>query len=62
MSSYWVNFASMGDPNGKGLPNWPAYDTATDQSMVFGDDIGVKSVPHREELDFFDAYFSQLRN
>jgi para-nitrobenzyl esterase len=24
MSSYWVNFASSGDPNGRGRPAWPA--------------------------------------
>ena len=24
--SYWVNFAMRGDPNGSGLPPWPAYD------------------------------------
>jgi len=24
LSSYWVNFATAGDPNGKGLPAWPA--------------------------------------
>jgi para-nitrobenzyl esterase len=23
MSSYWVNFITKGDPNGKGLPQWP---------------------------------------
>ena len=37
MSSYWVNFAATGDPNGKALPAWPVYrDKATGRAMLLG--------------------------
>ena len=49
MSGAWVRFASSGDPNGCGLPAWPAY-TASDrpimliseQSTVAGDPIAAE--------------------
>ena len=33
MHAYWVNFAKTGDPNGEGLPSWPAYDVDADEAM-----------------------------
>jgi para-nitrobenzyl esterase len=61
MSSYWVNFATTGDPNGKGLPKWPAYHAKDDVLMGFGDTIEVKPVPNKPALDFLDAYFEKQR-
>lgn len=36
MSSYWANFTRTGDPNGQGLPHWPAVDEKQ-QVMELGD-------------------------
>jgi len=33
MQGYWTNFAKTGDPNGAGLPAWPAYTAATDEAQ-----------------------------
>jgi para-nitrobenzyl esterase len=35
LSTYLVNFAKRGDPNGAGLPAWPAYTRASDAIMDF---------------------------
>jgi len=38
ISAYIVNFARTGDPNGKGLPDWPRYTGAADPIMSFAED------------------------
>jgi para-nitrobenzyl esterase len=34
MGAYWTNFAKHGDPNGAGLPIWPAYAPASDRMLA----------------------------
>jgi para-nitrobenzyl esterase len=35
MVGYWTNFAKAGDPNGPGLPTWPAFDSVSRAYMRF---------------------------
>jgi para-nitrobenzyl esterase len=61
MASYWMNFATTGDPNGKGLAAWPVFDPKADLVMRFGDKVEVTRIPHKPALDFLDAYFEKQR-
>jgi para-nitrobenzyl esterase len=56
MASYWVNFAASGDPNGEGLPEWPAYEGMSDVAMVFAEESAAQAQVRKEELDFFDRW------
>jgi para-nitrobenzyl esterase len=38
-----VNFAVTGDPNGKGLPQWPAFTDTNQQVMVFAAAPGART-------------------
>lgn len=56
MSSYWVNFAKTGNPNGKGLPEWKAFDANSTQTMIFGDTPKTEMLPFKPQFDFWDKY------
>jgi para-nitrobenzyl esterase len=59
MSSYWVNFAATGDPNGKGLPEWPAFRAGDQKRMNFGNTVGAEKVRDQAALDFLETHPAQ---
>ena len=61
MASYWVNFARIGNPNGKGLPTWPSFTRDNHQMLYLDDPIHAGPVAHVNELRAFDAVYGQVR-
>jgi para-nitrobenzyl esterase len=57
MATYWTNFAKTGDPNGRGLPPWPAYSAATQrQVMHLSFNSHAEPETHRARYEFLDAF------
>jgi para-nitrobenzyl esterase len=61
MGTYWTNFAKYGDPNGKGVPEWPAFSDANPQVMYFSQTPQTGPVPSAESLQVLDTYFKWRR-
>ena len=57
VSSYWVNFAKSGDPNGKGLPPWPAYRDG--KPFVLGDAMDSKEPPDPAKMALYDELYKK---
>jgi para-nitrobenzyl esterase len=58
MSSYWANIIKTGDPNGPGLPNWPAYDPHLPQVMELGDHFVPIPVASTERIAFWKRFYA----
>jgi para-nitrobenzyl esterase len=61
MQGYWVNFVATGDPNGPGLPPWPAFTEAAPQVLRIGTNPGPAPIPNLDRLQVLDAYYSWRR-
>ncbi|HEX4312008.1 MAG TPA: carboxylesterase family protein [Acidobacteriaceae bacterium] len=54
-NAYWINFVKTGDPNGGGLPHWPAYTAAGDELLNFTNDGPVPQAdPLKQRLDLIE--------
>lgn len=63
MATYWVNFATNGDPNGKGLPDWQAYDPKKNdaKAMVFGNTTVFGDHISADRLKFYDQFYAKQK-
>lgn len=63
MNTYWANFVKTGNRNGAGLPDWPAYHSATDMLIDFTDSGPVaKTDPWKKRLDLTEELASKQAN
>jgi carboxylesterase type B len=59
MSSYWANIIKRGDPNGEGLPVWPAFDPQSQTVMRLGDEWRPTPVAGSpEKIDFWRRFYA----
>jgi para-nitrobenzyl esterase len=62
MISYWTNFAKTGDPNGEGLPQWPAFQRSSENLLLIdGADAHLASVPDDDGLRAIDWLYEGVR-
>jgi para-nitrobenzyl esterase len=62
MGTYWTNFARYGDPNSKGLPEWPFFSESHPEVMYFGPDPHTGPVPSAASLEVLNDYFEWRRS
>ena len=48
----------MGDPNGKGLPEWSSFTKSNPKAMILDASPAMEPVPNLNRLETLDAYFA----
>jgi carboxylesterase type B len=60
LSSYWANFATTGDPNGKGLQRWAPVSADSPMTMEVGDNFrSIAVASSNERLEFFRRFLAR---
>lgn len=55
LQGYWINFADKSNPNGEGLPEWPAFALGKDTLIEIEDGVAVHDNYRGEQFDAVDA-------
>ena len=62
MRRYWINFARSADPNGPGLPIWPAFSDNASDAMIFDRNSSARRLPNVDRMRAIDSFFTCVRD
>lgn len=58
-TSYWANFVKTGNPNGDGLPEWPALDVSKPVTMELGERFEVRPIADSARVQLFEKILAR---
>ncbi len=61
MRRYWINFAKSADPNGPGLPIWPAFSDNASDAMIFDRNSSARRLPNVDRMRAIGVHWIRTR-